>query len=119
MRIKLPHAPYIARKITTDLLGSGFVKFKSGTEPITAVAQEILCVDINKERALEERVKELLEQNPQMKTAEVAYELGFEYPNYFSKFFKKQVNLTPKEYRLQLVQINNKTPSWDGVFCYP
>ncbi|WP_086241716.1 MULTISPECIES: DUF507 family protein [Campylobacter] len=63
MRIKLPHAPYIARKITTDLLGSGFVKFKSGTEPITAVAREILCVDINKERALEERVKELLEQN--------------------------------------------------------
>ena len=57
------------------------------------------------------KAKELLEQNPQMKTAEVAYELGFEYPNYFSKFFKKQVNLTPKEYRLQLVQINNKTPS--------
>lgn len=63
MRIKLPHAPYIARKITTDLLSSGFVKFKSGTEPITAVAREILCVDINKERALEERVKELLDQN--------------------------------------------------------
>ncbi|MEE3776952.1 DUF507 family protein [Campylobacter sp. CX2-4080-23] len=63
MRIKLPHAPYIARKIAIDLLNSGFIKFKSGTEPIAAVAKDILCVDINKERALEERVKELLDQN--------------------------------------------------------
>jgi AraC family transcriptional activator of pobA len=46
------------------------------------------------------KAKELLVQNTKMNTTEVAYELGFEYPNYFSKFFKKQVNLTPKEYRL-------------------
>ena len=63
MRIKLPHAPYIARKIANDLLKSGFIKFTSGTEPVAAVAQDILYADINKERALEERVKELLEQN--------------------------------------------------------
>lgn len=47
------------------------------------------------------RAKELLVENKTLNTTEVAYELGFEYPNYFSKFFKKQVNLTPKEYRLQ------------------
>lgn len=47
------------------------------------------------------RAKELLLENQKMNTTEVAYELGFEYPNYFSKFFKKQVNLTPKEFRLQ------------------
>lgn len=47
------------------------------------------------------KAKDLLEQNTAMNNAEVAYELGFEYPNYFAKFFKKQVNLTPKEYRLQ------------------
>jgi AraC-like DNA-binding protein len=50
------------------------------------------------------KAKELLEQNTLMNNTEVAYELGFEYPNYFSKFFKKQVNLTPKEYRLQAVK---------------
>jgi len=47
------------------------------------------------------KAKELLEKNREMNSTEVAYELGFEYPNYFSKFFKKQVNLTPKEYRLK------------------
>lgn len=52
------------------------------------------------------KAKELLEQNSRITNAEVAYELGFEYPNYFSKFFKKQVNLTPKEYRLQSLYKN-------------
>jgi len=47
------------------------------------------------------RAKELLEQHSEMNTTEVAYELGFEYPNYFSKFFKKMVGRTPKEYRMQ------------------
>lgn len=50
------------------------------------------------------KAKELLEKNKEMNSTEVAYELGFEYPNYFSKFFKKQVNLTPKEYRLQAIK---------------
>ncbi len=49
------------------------------------------------------RAKELLVEDKKLNTTQVAYELGFEYPNYFSKFFKKQVNLTPKEYRLQAI----------------
>lgn len=52
------------------------------------------------------RAKELLVQNQKLNTAEVAYELGFEYPNYFSKFFKKQVHLTPREFRLQAIGRN-------------
>ncbi|MES2795711.1 MAG: helix-turn-helix domain-containing protein [Bacteroidota bacterium] len=50
------------------------------------------------------KAKELLEKNKEMNSTEVAYELGFEYPNYFAKFFKKQVNLTPKEYRIQAIK---------------
>ena len=52
------------------------------------------------------KAKELLIDDKKLNTTEVAYELGFEYPNYFSKFFKKQVNLTPKEYRLQKIGKN-------------
>jgi len=47
------------------------------------------------------KAKELLEKRSDLNNTEIAYELGFEYPNYFAKFFKKQVNLTPKEYRIQ------------------
>lgn len=48
------------------------------------------------------RAKEMLANRSDLNNTEIAYELGFEYPNYFAKFFKKQVNLTPKEYRLQV-----------------
>jgi len=48
------------------------------------------------------KAKEVLATNSDMNTAEIAYQLGFEYPNYFAKFFKKMVGSTPKEYRLKL-----------------
>ncbi|MEM1137396.1 MAG: helix-turn-helix domain-containing protein [Bacteroidota bacterium] len=31
--------------------------------------------------------------------AKVAYSLGFEYPQYFSRFFKNKTGLTPKEFK--------------------
>lgn len=31
--------------------------------------------------------------------SEIAYELGFNYPQYFSRFFKKHTGMTPSEYR--------------------
>lgn len=48
------------------------------------------------------KAKEMLAERSDLNSTEIAYELGFEYPNYFAKFFKKQVNLTPKEYKLQV-----------------
>jgi len=36
---------------------------------------------------------------PNISIAEVAYELGFEYPQYFSRLFKKKEGLSPSEYR--------------------
>ncbi len=32
--------------------------------------------------------------------AEIAYDLGFEYPQYFNRLFKDKTGMTPKEYRL-------------------
>ncbi|AQW80643.1 DUF507 family protein [Campylobacter pinnipediorum] len=63
MRIKLPHTPYIARKIAIDLLNSKFVTLNAGIEPIAEIAQDILTQDVKKEKALEEKVNELLESN--------------------------------------------------------
>lgn len=61
MRIKLPHTPYIAHKIAIDLFNSGFVTLISGIEAVAKVADEILAKDVQRERALEERVNELLQ----------------------------------------------------------
>ena len=63
MRLRLPHAPYVANKIAVDLLKSGFVTFTSGVEPVVKVAQEVLESELKKEAALDMRVKELMEEH--------------------------------------------------------
>lgn len=45
-----------------------------------------------------EKAKQLL-STTNMTVSEIAYELGFEYPQSFSKLFKNKVNLTPLEFR--------------------
>lgn len=37
--------------------------------------------------------------NSSLSVSEIAYELGFDYPQYFSKLFKTKTGLTPAEYR--------------------
>ncbi|HEX7871032.1 MAG TPA: helix-turn-helix domain-containing protein [Chryseobacterium sp.] len=89
---QLPNVQYFADKLglTANYLGDIIKHFtqKSALENI----HEFVI----------KKAKELLKQNTEMNTTEIAYELGFEYPNYFSKFFKKQVGLSPKEYRIQM-----------------
>jgi hypothetical protein len=63
MKIRLPHAPYIANKIAIDLFNCGFVTMLKGLEPVMKVAEDLILEDIKKEIALEERVTEILEQN--------------------------------------------------------
>ena len=45
-----------------------------------------------------ERAKELLTKSS-MKLADIAMEIGYNEPNYFSHVFRKYEGMTPKEYR--------------------
>ncbi len=40
--------------------------------------------------------------DPEMNTKQIASRLGFQYPQHFNRFFKKQTGMTPREYRLQM-----------------
>ena len=45
-----------------------------------------------------EKAKEYL-MTTRLSVAEIAYQLGFEYPQSFSKLFKKKTNMSPLEFR--------------------
>ncbi len=45
-----------------------------------------------------EKAKDIL-TTTNLTVGEIAYQLGFEYPQSFSKLFKSKTNLTPSEYR--------------------
>ncbi len=62
MRIKLPHIPYITNKIMLDIAHSSFVEIKDNIEKLNPCIKQILEDDLMNERKLDERVKELLEQ---------------------------------------------------------
>ncbi|WP_331774616.1 DUF507 family protein [Sulfurospirillum sp. 1612] len=63
MKVRLPHAPYIANKIAIDLINCGFVTLLHGVEPIAKIAQNLIEEDIKKEMALETKVDEILDAN--------------------------------------------------------
>ncbi len=50
---------------------------------------------------LMDKAKDLL-LKPDSTVASVAYELGFEYPQYFARLFKKKVGQTPTQYSSQV-----------------
>lgn len=39
--------------------------------------------------------------DPKMTVTETAYKLGFDYPQYFSRLFKKKVGMSPSAYQEQ------------------
>ena len=52
---------------------------------------QLKIMDIAKERIL----------NPEKSISQIAYELGFQYPQHFTRLFKKVVGRTPNDYKGQ------------------
>lgn len=62
MKLKAQHAPYIANKISIDLAHSNYITMKSPIENLAQVALECLLANIREEAAIDERVREILEE---------------------------------------------------------
>ena len=67
------------------------------TEDVAPAQSKIELARIAKE-SLIERAKELL-VSTDMKLSNIAMEIGYNEPNYFSHVFRKSEGMTPKEYR--------------------
>ena len=63
MKLRLPHAPYIGNKIALDLSTCGFVNLLHGIEGISKIAQNFIEADIKEEIKIEEKAREILEEN--------------------------------------------------------
>ncbi len=89
---QLPTVQYFADKLylTPNYLGD-IIKHFTDKSAIETIHDFVI-----------KKAKELLAERNDLNNTEIAYELGFEYPNYFAKFFRKHVSLTPKEYRKKL-----------------
>ncbi|MDX1585346.1 MAG: helix-turn-helix domain-containing protein [Balneolaceae bacterium] len=85
---QLPNVQYFADKLqlTPNYLGD-IIKHHTDRTAIETIHDYIIV-----------KAKELLRKD-RSNMSQIAYELGFDYPNNFSKFFKDHTGLTPSEYR--------------------
>jgi AraC family transcriptional regulator, transcriptional activator of pobA len=114
---------FITRKMATNDLLTNFENvlnsYFSGDSDITLPTVEKLSTELNVSSAyLSDMLRNLTGQNTQqhihekliekakenltttnLTVSEIAYQLGFEYPQSFSKLFKSKTNLTPVQYR--------------------
>lgn len=63
MKVSLTHVPHIATRIAVDLSRSGLVTMTKGLENTAKEAETVLAANIQKEMALEEKVKEIVNAN--------------------------------------------------------
>lgn len=84
----LPSVKYCAGELhlSANYLGD-LIKKETGRSAQEHV--QLQLIEIAKEKMFEK----------QKSISEIAYELGFEYPQYFSRLFKKRVGVSPNEYR--------------------
>jgi len=87
----LPSVTYFAEKanLTANYFGD-VIKHFTGNSPQDHIQEYIIRLAKNR----------LRETN--LTVSEIAYSLGFEYPTYFTRFFRKETGVTPTVFRNQL-----------------
>lgn len=84
----MPNVHYFSDKLhlSSNYFGD-LIKFNTGKTPSEIIQDKIIS----------EAKKHLEISNKTV--AEIGYDLGFDYPTYFTRFFKKQTGITPTTYR--------------------
>lgn len=84
----LPSVAYCASKLhlSANYFGD-LIKKETGKSAQEHI--QLKLIDIAKERIFD----------TDKSVSEIAYELGFKYPQHFTRFFKKRIGMTPNEYR--------------------
>lgn len=87
-QIGFPTVNYFAQEINLSPNYFGdLVKKETGNSPLEHIQAKV--IDLAKEKIFD------LDKT----IAEVAYDLGFKYPQHFTRLFKEKTGMTPKEYR--------------------
>jgi len=86
--IGLPSVAWCAKEInlSPNYIGD-LIKKETGISPQEYIQTKV--IDIAKERIFE----------AEKSISEVAYELGFKYPQHFARLFQQKVGVSPNEYR--------------------
>ncbi len=88
IEIQQPTVQFFANKLSvTPNYLSDTIRHQSGKSALTIIHDFVI----------EESKKQLLTSD--LTISEISYKLGFEYPNYFSRLFKRKTKLSPTEYR--------------------
>lgn len=85
---KLPSVAYLAKrlKVSPNYL-SQTLKMRTGKSALDHIHEHIV-----------DKAKELI-ANPSLSITQIACQLGFEYPNYFARLFRKKTGMSPSQYR--------------------
>lgn len=87
----LPSVAYFANELNLSANYFGdLVKKQTGKSALEYI--QLRLIDLAKERIFDNSKS----------VSEVAYELGFKYPQHFTRFFKQKVGVSPLEYRMGL-----------------
>lgn len=87
---ELPSVTYFAEKanLSTNYFGD-LIKHFTSNSPSDHIHQYIIQIAKTKLRQTD------------LSVSEIAYTLGFDYPTYFTRFFRKETGITPTEFRNQ------------------